>query len=113
MRQIVNASHRSNSPRATRNDGTAFPERQKAKQSGCVQGPENVSFEGAWDGVVMCKGGNMTIMVSAHADWASASVEAVEHLMEQLTVLGDDPASQAAQYHLRSGGSRVLNKRRA
>lgn len=55
----------------------------------------------------MCKGGNMTIMVSAHADWASASVEAVEHLMEQLTVLGNDPASQAAQYHLRSGGSRV------
>ena len=46
-------------------------------------------------------------MVSAHADWASAPVEAVEHLMEQLTVLGNDPASQAAQYHLRSGGSRV------
>ena len=49
----------------------------------------------------------MTIMVSAHVDWASAPVEAVEHLMEQLTVLGNDPASQAAQYHLRSGGSRV------
>ena len=32
----------------------------------------------------------MTIMVSAHADWASAPVEA-EHLMEQLTVLGNDP----------------------
>ena len=55
----------------------------------------------------MCKGGNMTIMVSAHADWAGASVEAVEHLMEQLTVAGSDPASQAAKYHLRSGGSRV------
>ena len=49
----------------------------------------------------------MTMTVSAHAERAGASVETVEGLMAQLTVAGSDPASQAASYHLRSGGSRV------
>ena len=79
----------------------------KQRQSGPANGSQHFSMLESQCGAVVCKGGKMAITLSAHAERAGASVDAVEYLMEQLTVAGSDPASQAAEYHLRSGGSRV------